>query len=285
MLVVLASVRSARHALGMLTIEDIEEAIGERAPGSWTAGETSVWRRLGAIETNGLFGLKLTDDRGQLKAAAEDFDALAEPPPPPRIDWRSADGGRLPAVRDQGLCGACVAFATTAVVEARHWIETGNPLALSEAELFHCNGGSCDDGWGLAVGLDAASKGMAPLSLAPWSDDPRCVDAKKVVAVSRYVERSSFDARQRAVAQGPVVAGFAVFEDFSAYVGGIYRHVAGEFRGNHAVSVVGYDDADQCWIARNSWGPEWGEDGYFRIAYGECQIDEVPFYSCETRAI
>ncbi len=270
----------------MLTIGDIQAAIAEKAPGSWIAGETSIWGRLGETGGSGLFGLKISDNQGKLKAAADDFDALAAPPPPPRIDWRSEDGGKLADIRDQGVdCGACVAFATTSTIEARHWIDSGSLIELSEAELFHCNGGSCEDGWGLAAGLSAASKGMAPLSDAPWIDDPACKGTAAIIKVAKYAEHTDFDARRRAVARGPVVAGMSVFEDLSGYVGGIYRHVAGDYRDDHAVCVVGYDDSDQCWIVRNSWGDGWGEGGYFRIAYGECRIDEHPFYSCETQAI
>src|SRR5206468_3305820 len=41
----------------------------------------------------------------------------------------------------------------------------------------------------------------------------------------------------------------------------------------HCVSVVGYDDVAGCWICKNSWGPGWGDRGFFRIAYGEVGID------------
>ena len=47
-------------------------------------------------------------------------------------------------------------------------------------------------------------------------------------------------------------------------------------REGHAVAIVGYDDAEQCWIIKNSWGPDWGENGFFRIAAGtnECGIED-----------
>ena len=41
----------------------------------------------------------------------------------------------------------------------------------------------------------------------------------------------------------------------------------------HCVSIVGYDDTRQCWIAKNSWGDWWGKKGFFKIGYGECGID------------
>jgi hypothetical protein len=73
---------------------------------------------------------------------------------------------------------------------------------------------------------------------------------------------------------GPMSACFTVYEDFYYhYTGGVYTHVSGNEVGGHCVCIVGYDDAQSCWIAKNSWGSEWGEAGYFRIAYGQCGID------------
>ena len=79
---------------------------------------------------------------------------------------------------------------------------------------------------------------------------------------------------------GPVVAGFMVYEDFFSYEGGIYERNSDIFLGGHIISIVGYNDnlenPDEpgYWICKNSWGSSWGENGYFRIKYGECSIDE-----------
>ena len=53
--------------------------------------------------------------------------------------------------------------------------------------------------------------------------------------------------------------------------------------GGHWIVVVGWvDDAKVknggYWICRNSAGPEWGEEGYFRIAYGQSGVDD--YYFC-----
>jgi C1A family cysteine protease len=70
--------------------------------------------------------------------------------------------------------------------------------------------------------------------------------------------------------------------------GGVYRHTMGGVDGGHAVLVIGYSDTEQCWICRNSWGTNWGGAaradgtgaGFFKIGYGECNIDNEPFYGC-----
>jgi C1A family cysteine protease len=64
------------------------------------------------------------------------------------------------------------------------------------------------------------------------------------------------------------------YEDFTSfYGGGVYTHVAGASDGGHCVSCVGYDRAQQYWICQNSVGTNWGDNGFFRIAYAEAGID------------
>jgi hypothetical protein len=79
---------------------------------------------------------------------------------------------------------------------------------------------------------------------------------------------------------GPLVAGMVVYDDFQGYSGGVYEHPGSDPDPmNHVVAIVGYDDAQNCWICKNSWGINWGEDGWFRIVYGDCKIgDEIIYF-------
>jgi hypothetical protein len=65
----------------------------------------------------------------------------------------------------------------------------------------------------------------------------------------------------------------AIFDDFYAYSSGIYSRVYGNYAGLHEISIVGYNDAGQYWIVKNSWNTTWGEEGFFRIAYSENVLD------------
>jgi cathepsin B len=62
-----------------------------------------------------------------------------------------------------------------------------------------------------------------------------------------------------------------------SYNGGIYRRSSDNLLGGHAVKIVGWgkdeSDGTEYWIVANSWGPKWGEEGFFRIAFGECQFE------------
>jgi hypothetical protein len=79
---------------------------------------------------------------------------------------------------------------------------------------------------------------------------------------------------------GPITGFVTVYQDFSGYTGstGIYRRSLDPSNtlvgnGMHVVMIVGYDDDNNCWIVKNSWGRSWGNDGFGRIAYGQVDID------------
>ena len=253
-----------------------------------------------AAEALTVRGLGLTIDiaeRISLLAEARDLEQQTfrvTAPPPAAIDWRNK-GGRnyVTGVRNQKDCNSCVAFASCATVEARLNIAQGQPgreIDLSEADLFFCGGGSCGGGWQFPPALARLKDhGVGREANFPYvpAQQP-CQNIAAAVKITDHSAASSTIARKQAISsRGPVIAGMKVFEDFQLhYAGGIYRQVAGAFVGNHAVCVVGYNDAQQCWIVKNSWGPQWGESGFFRIGYGECGIDsQFAFYDIEPVAI
>lgn len=73
------------------------------------------------------------------------------------------------------------------------------------------------------------------------------------------------------IENGPVTAAFTVYEDFVNYKSGVYRHTTGSALGGHAVKIIGY--GEDYWIVNNSWNETWGDNGTFKIAFGECGID------------
>jgi C1A family cysteine protease len=208
---------------------------------------------------------------------------------PAAFDLRSVDGRNfVTGIRDQLSCGACVAFASVAAIESTYRVESGNAdsaIDLSEAHLFYCHGGAvgrtCDSGWIPNEALSACrDTGISDDACFPYtpgdqSCDGRCSDWQdRAVRITSFQQLASrADMKAWLVDHGPLTACFVVFDDFFNYVGGVYRHVTGAEAGGHAVAIVGYDDAESCWICKNSWGADWGEQGFFRIAYGECEID------------
>lgn len=268
-----------------MEIEQIRSAIETRGA-HWRAAETEIFRRGLQSPGAGLLGMRVTPEIIQLAETSD----LGVPGKPiaPEVDWRTDARGVVTPVKDQTEnCGACVAFATNAALESDAIIRHGQRQILSEAHLFHCNGGSCDDGWEMTAGLIAAKNtGVGLESDFPWKWDSPCISTKPVLRLRSMRILKTIDNRKRAVMKGPVFAGMRVYEDFTAYDGGIYENVIGDDVGDHAVCVVGYSDIDSCWIVKNSWGAEFGEGGFFRIAYGQCGIDDdFPFIAVQTEPL
>lgn len=74
---------------------------------------------------------------------------------------------------------------------------------------------------------------------------------------------------------GPIETGFTVYQDFMSYKSGVYKHTTGSYLGGHAVKIIGWgnENGDDYWLVANSWGTEWGLEGFFKIAFGQCGID------------
>ncbi|MDQ3978100.1 MAG: C1 family peptidase [Actinomycetota bacterium] len=200
-------------------------------------------------------------------------------------DWRKTKGKNwITQIRDQGSCGSCVAFATVATMEAQARIEHKAPgwdLNLAEADLFFCGAGKrCQQGWWPSEALVYTSaKGVPDESCFPYQDHDMdckgCADRPgKLLKVGEWKELVGVGERKGWLdTNGPTIACMAVYRDFYAYKNGIYRHVSGDLAGYHAVCCVGYSEEERAWICKNSWGTGWGDGGFFKIAYGEAEMD------------
>ena len=148
-----------------------------------------------------------------------------------------------------------------------------------------------DDG----VEMSEATLARAPPSAAAravMSETPRktcnasCVEGSPprlyhASAAYRAAPVGGVDAIQREIlAHGPLEAAFFVFSDFVLYRSGVYRRsqAARGPLGGHAVKLIGWgeeEDGEKYWLAVNSWSPQWGDHGVFRIRRGtnECGIE------------
>ncbi len=200
---------------------------------------------------------------------------------PASKDWSIYDS----PVRSQGQCGSCWAFTTVALVE--NMANRAN-LAIdkdfAEQTLVSCthDGEGCYGGWyGTALNY-IRQNGIPPESCHPYSASngscgSQCAKPDFKVKVSSYPNdalwgESDFSAEdlKGALQDGPLAVCMYVSDSFHAYRGGIYRYSPDEpYSFGHAVLLVGYNDSEQCFKVKNSWGTWWGEGGYLRIAYDE----------------
>jgi len=268
-------------------IELIQKAIEEKGA-SWVAGETWV-SQLSDIERKQLCG-------SWLEAPADAASRLITLAPmsnlPPVFDWRNNNGNWVTRVQDQGQCGSCWAFSAVGQVEMWWMIKNARQdtmLDLSEQFVLSCSDGTCD-GWWTGQALDFIRETGIPLETCfeyYASDAISCSSAcnnwqEQAVSFPDWgyitLENDIIQNIKNAIYRHPISASFTVYEDFQSYHGGVYEHVWGEYDGGHAIVIVGWNDYEQSWICKNSWGSSWGEQGYFRMKWGECGMGEyIPF--------
>ncbi len=204
---------------------------------------------------------------------------------PDSFDWRNKDGRNwMTHVTSQG-CGDCWVHATVGAWEADINIATDSAEYdpdLSEQQVLSCSGiGSCSGG--NFAGYYLQSTGLFDEDCFPYlgTDEPcesRCSDWQdRILFRALSTQWVSSSAIKALVYQQPTYTVMDVYEDFPSYTGGVYEHVWGDYCGGHAVVIVGWNDADSCWICKNSWGTGWGENGYFRIKYGECGVGSTGY--------
>jgi hypothetical protein len=204
------------------------------------------------------------------------------------VDWRMRWGRNcVSLVTDQGGCGSCVSFGAIATLESMVMIERNLSVDLSEAELLFCGGGSCGGWWPDSAVSYLMSQGVSQESCFPYAPhDMPCstCSLRSGEAIKVTTNVTIFDVTQRKDylwAVGPMMAVFEVFPDFGGYHTGVYSPTLPPYPTHplHCVEVIGYDDCAGCWICKNSWGSGWGDKGFFRIAYGQCQMDtSFPFW-------
>jgi len=265
-----------------LTLTQLRSMI-KNAGYDWVAGETPI-SRLSDEEQKIRLGLEVPEDEMErIKSVlAKEIKAFAFAP---KRDWRDKDGKNwVTTVQDQGGCGSCVAFGTVATIESQARIQYNKPawdIDLSEADLFFCGAGrKCKKGWWPSYALDyAKSKGISDEKCFPYQDEDidctLCSDrADRLLKIGKWHEIINIDQRKQWLdTKGPMVACMAVYSDFFKYKDGVYRHTTGDLAGYHAICCIGYSEEEKCWICKNSWGTGWGNQGFFKIGYGEAEMD------------
>jgi len=229
-------------------------------------------------------------------------------PLPASFDWRNRDGkSYIGPVRDQGGCGSCYAFGACAAAEGAYNRALGlfneNCADFSEAFLAWCLGslpeyfdhfGGCDGADFEYQELQAlVDYGICRESDFPYSEAAyqSCPEQSWNAQRGRFgswhrVGCGDVDAVKAAIMNyGVVDAALWVDSGIEAYAGGVYDDANTSCDGspceysdtNHAIALVGWDDnppegGGGCWILRNSWGTDWGEQGYMRIRYHAARV-------------
>lgn len=290
----LGSVLAAPAQAEQAELQAIRQAIQERGA-RWTAAETSI-SRLPADQrppTNAA----APRPSGELYSATPTWGGTSFADQD-TFSWRELDGDYTSPPKSQGGCGACWAFASLGVLESQYNIESGDPrwdLDLSEQAMLSCSDGDCG-GWYSEGAIEyLVANGAVTEECMPYEGDALLAcfevcdeyDDPLIISSATWGDGATYTMKAM-LEHGPLVAHMVVYEDLDYYESGVYEHVWGELSGGHVVSIHGWDDAEGCWLAKNSWGTDWGEDGYFRIKYYASEIQSyasfvlhVPACDCD----
>jgi C1A family cysteine protease len=203
---------------------------------------------------------------------------------PQSTDLRS----QCPPVYDQGNLGSCTANGIAASLQFERMKQQLQP-AFNPSRLFiyynervieHTvnsdSGAMIRDGVKSVAKQGDCSEDSWPYVIAKFADEPtpNCYsEALKYKAVQYQRLVQNLNQMKGCLADGyPIVFGFTVYESFEsaqvATTGTVPMPAPGEqVLGGHCVVAVGYDDAQQRFIVRNSWGEKWGMQGYCTMPY------------------
>ena len=258
---------------------------------SWTAGETSV-SRMSPEQQNRLCGGLAETVPAE---AVLRLDTIAADALPASYSWRDVNGKNyVTPVRNQQTCASCFVFAPVAALEARllrTFERPGSDIDLSEQIPLACSGaGDCiAGGYASTVSTYLKTTGTAKETCYPYTNtDGTCGAAcanwqnSPFTVTAWSYANATFPAtatllKTAVYTKGPVVARMVVYSDLYNYTSGVYAKVSGENKGGHFVLVVGWDDSTSAFLVKNSWGTDWGESGYFWIAYSQLASTEVRF--------
>ena len=193
-----------------------------------------------------------------------------------------------PAVYDQGQLGSCTANAIAGALEFDEMKEGLASIVMPSRLFIYYNeramegttatdsGAQIRDGIKTVAAQGACSESEWPYDITKFAVQPPsgCYqDGLQNKALSYQREVHNLDLMRACLASGyPFVFGMTVYESFEsqavAQSGQVPMPAPNEQSvGGHAVLAVGYDDTQQVFLVRNSWGASWGMQGYFALPY------------------
>ncbi|CAJ1083416.1 cathepsin S-like [Xyrichtys novacula] len=211
---------------------------------------------------------------------------------PAALDWRTK--GLVTAVKMQGMCGSCWAFSAVGALEGQLKKTTGVLMSLSPQNLVDCSfkfgnhgcyGGFMSNAFQYVIDNDGIDSDAAYPYVARRGQckyDPK----NRAANCSDYAflpEGDEFALKAALADVGPIsIAIDASRPKFGFYRRGVYRDHTCTHNVNHGVLAVGYgtERGQDYWLVKNSWGVNYGDEGYIKMARNRNNQCGVALYAC-----
>ncbi|CAO3626014.1 unnamed protein product [Cunninghamella blakesleeana] len=222
--------------------------------------------------------------------------------PPASFDWR--DQGIITPVKNQGYCGSDYAFASAGLMEAYLKWKTNTTYDISEQDIVDCSYGKiiddnqnngCQGGSPTVVFEYFNVKDIVPESSYPYTSGSSQIHGQcrvpspvnnivkgKLKAFNIRTTRSIEEQmKELLVSKGPLVVRIGADNEFKRFFDdlgdGVFDNIAAiNLQPNQWVLLVGYgtQNGKEYWLFKNSWGAEWANNGFGKIARGKnmCNI-------------
>lgn len=192
------------------------------------------------------------------------------------INW--VKDGFVRPVKNQGSCGSCWAFSTTSALESMIDINLNQKILLSEQELVSCSKKNfgCNGGW-MHKAMDYVKEKNGLFSVNDYSYIEKNIDCRTDILESKRIKSAgnfhysilpskSVDSLKNALTINPVCVAVKADFDFVFYKDGIFdKEIEENPSINHAILLIGMDNEKNYWTIQNSWGKEWGNNGFMDI--------------------
>lgn len=263
----------------------------------WEAGHQEFFEGLTFEDARVLLGARLSHISKHLNETRHEsvYDAVPDKKLPASFDSRKQWPGLIHPIRNQQQCGSCWAFSSSEVLSDRVAIAQGKASpVLSPEDMVSCDkvddgcqGGALPDAWEYLTKTGIVTDSCFPYK-AGGGHAPKChhkcADSEsftRTKAASKYAIKGPLHMQKDIMMHGPIQVGFDVYRSFMSYSKGVYHkhHHEGPAEGGHAVKIVGWGKlkSTEYWVVANSWGPSWGEEGFFRMLRGKdsCGIETM----------
>merc|ERR1712098_863141 len=204
------------------------------------------------------------------------------------LDYR--DDGLVTAVKNQGHCGSCWAFSATGGIEGVWAKQVGELIPVSEQQLLDCGPGTCKGG-NMDKAWNTAAGGVMREDDYPYEHEEKECRFDENMAVSYVTGHKSVPHNEEQLELAlaelgyPISIGMRASSTFQHYSHGVYDDLecVDDGKLNHAILIVGYHKTNpdnQYWIVKNSWGHNWGLDGYIKMRMGNniCGLAKAAVY-------